>query len=452
MTRPWGLAKGLPTPAVSVRKLQRALYAKAKAEPEYRFYSLWDKIYRSDVLDIAYQRCRKNKGSAGMDGQTFDDIESYGVADWLVELEEELRMGKYRAQPIRRVWIPKRNGKLRPLGIPCIRDRVVQMAANLVLQPIFESDFSPSQYAYRPRLDAKMAVRRVYFNVTQRGLTEVVDADLKDYFTTIPHGALMKCVARRVCDRKVLSLIKQWLEVPVVEKLKHYEVRSRQAAKTHRGIAQGSVISPLMANIYFRRFILAWEKFGLDRQHQAQIVNYADDLVLCCFPGNAQAALQSMRVLMSRLGLTVNEEKTAVRQLPQESLDFLGYTIGRKYNRWGKPFVGTCPSKKAIQSLTQRIHDETAQRMTWTTPEDRILRVNRMIRGWANYFNQGPVLESYEFIQSYTESRLRRWLVKKHKQRGKSGVRLYSDEYLYEQLGLHRLPRSKAELLSAKAY
>ena len=452
VTRSWGLAEGLVTPEVSVRKLQRTLYAKAKAEPDYRFYSLWDKIYRPDILETAYRRCRKNKGSAGIDGQTFDDIESYGLAGWLAELEEELRADSYHAQPIRRVWIPKRNGKLRPLGIPCIRDRVVQMAANLVLLPIFESDFSPSQYAYRPRLDAKMAVRRVYFHVTDRRLTEVVDADLKDYFTTIPHGALMKCVARRVCDGKVLSLIKQWLEAPVVEKVKHYSVRSRQAAKMHRGIAQGSVISPLMANVYFRRFILAWEKFGLDEQHQAQIVNYADDLVLCCAPGNGQAALQSMRTLMSRLGLTVNEEKTAVRQLPHESLDFLGYTIGKQYNRWGKPYVGTRPSKKAIQSLTQRIHDETARSMTWTTPEDRILCINRMIRGWANYFNQGPVIESYRQVQRYTERRLRRWLVRKHKQRGKSGVRLYSEEYLYEHLGLHRLPRSKAELLSAKAY
>lgn len=446
------IGMSLSTPAVSVRKLQRALYAKAKAQPDYRFYSLWDKVYRSDILAIAYQRCRRNKGSAGIDGQTFDDIESYGVVGWLAELEEKLRTGGYRPQPIRRVWIPKRNGKLRPLGISCIRDRVVQMAMNLVLLPIFESDFCASQYAYRPKLDAKMAVRRVYFHVTERRLTEVVDADLKDYFTTIPHGALMKCVSRRVCDRKVLSLIKQWLEIPVVEKVRHYTVRSRVAVKTHRGIAQGNVISPLMANVYFRRFILAWEKFGLDRRHQAQIVNYADDLVLCCAPENGQAALQSMRTLMSRLGLTVNEEKTTVRRLPHESFDFLGYTIGKQYNRWGKPFVGTRPSKKAIKSLTQRIHDETARRMTWTTPEDRIVCINRIIRGWANYFDQGPVIKSYQTVQRYTERRLRRWLVNKHKQRGRSGVRLYSDEYLYEHLGLHRLPSSKASVLSAKAY
>lgn len=239
------IGMSLSTPVVSVRKLQRALYAKAKAEPHYRFYSLWDKVYRADVLAIAYQRCRSNRGSAGIDGQTFEDIESYGVVGWLAELEDQLRTGKYRAQPIRRVWIPKRNGKRRPLGISRIRDRVVQMAMNLVLLPIFESDFSPSQYAYRPKLDAKMAVRRVYFHVTERRLTEVVDADLKDYFTTIPHGALMKCVSRRVCDRNVLNLIKQWLEIPVVEKVKHYSINSRQAAKAHRGIAQGNVISPL---------------------------------------------------------------------------------------------------------------------------------------------------------------------------------------------------------------
>lgn len=255
-----------------------------------------------------------------------------------------------------------------------------------------------------------------------------------------------------MCDGKVLSLIKHWLEVPVIEHVKHSTIYSREAAKSHRGIAQGNVVSPLLANLYFRRFVLAWEKFGFDLRHQAQIVNYADDLVLCCAPGNGNAALESMRMLMTRLGLKVNEEKTAVRQLPEESLDFLGYTIGRYYNRWGKPYVGTRPSKKAIQSLTQRIHEETARSWYWTTPEDRIECINRVIRGWANYFNQGPVFDSYQQIQRYTERRLRRWLVKKHKQRGRSGVRLYSDEYLYEHLGLHRLPSSKADLLSAKAY
>lgn len=452
VTRPRGLALSLLTPEKAVRKLQRALYVKAKAEPDFRFYSLWDKVYRSDVLQIAYRRCRRNNGSPGIDGETFESIDSQGVETWLAELEERLRIGSYEPQPLRRVWIPKRNGKLRPLGIPCICDRVVQMAMNLVLLPIFESDFKRCQFAYRPKVDAKMAVRGVYFHVTQRGLSEVVDADLKDYFTTIPHGALMKCIARRVCDGKILRLLKRWLEVPVIEQSKRGPVCTRQSMKTHRGTPQGGVISPLLANIYFRRFILAWEKFGLDRQHQAQIVNYADDLVLCCSPGNGDAALESMNTIMSRLGLTVNREKTSVVRLPEESLDFLGYTIGKQYNRRNKPFIGTRPSKRAIRSLIERIHDETARNMTWDTPAGRVNRLNTVIRGWAGYFNQGPVLQHYANIQDYTEHRLRRWLVKKHKQRGKSGYRLYSREYLQDQLGLHRLPCSKAELLSAKTY
>lgn len=259
-----GLAPSLLTQVRNrVRKLQRALYVKAKTEPDFRFYSQLDKVYRIDVLVIANQRCRANRGSYGVDGQRFDDIESMGPMEWLAQLREELKSGGYRPQPLRRVWIPKKNGKLRSLGIPCIRDRVVQMAVNLTLQAIFEADMQPSQYGFRPRRDAKEAVRQVHHYTARIGLRDVVDTDLRDYFSTIPHWPLMKCLARRISDCRVLRLVKQWLEVAVIELIDGKPRRTNEAKHTHRGSAQGSVISPLLANVYFRRFILAWEEIWL---------------------------------------------------------------------------------------------------------------------------------------------------------------------------------------------
>ncbi len=244
MARTRGLANSLLTPQEKVRKLQCTLYVKAKAEPAYRLYSLWDKIYRRDVLWTAYQRCRANAGSPGIDGETFAEIESQDLHLWLAQLQVELRDGTYRAQPLRREWIPKANGKLRPLGIPCIRDRVAQMAMTLVLTAVFEADLCRNQYGFRPRMDAKMAVRQVYFHVTQRSLTEIVDTDLQDYFNTIPHGPLLKSLARRISDKKVLEQIKRWLEVSVVERTDTGLQRTNRAKRSHRGTPQGGVVTP----------------------------------------------------------------------------------------------------------------------------------------------------------------------------------------------------------------
>ena len=239
----------LPTPDSSVEKLQAALQAKAKADLGYRFYTLWDKVCRQDVLAKAYHRCRANRGAAGVDGQTFEQIESAGVGPWLRSLQEELRRKEYRPQPLLRVWIPKSNGGQRPLGIPTIRDRVAQMAVLLVIGPIFEADLCAEQYGFRPGVDAKMAVRRVHYHVTERGLKEVVDADLSDYFTTIPHGPLMRCLGRRIADGSVLSVVKLWLPAPVVERQDRTEQRTTVAANTNRGVPQGSPISPLASNL-----------------------------------------------------------------------------------------------------------------------------------------------------------------------------------------------------------
>jgi RNA-directed DNA polymerase len=441
---------GLPTPCKSVQKLQTALQAKAKAEPGYRFYSLWDKVCRSDVLTEAYRRCRANRGAPGVDGTTFKQIEGAGVVAWLAHLREELRGRTYRPQPLLRVWIPKASGGQRPLGIPTIRDRVVQMAMLLTIGPIFEADLCDEQYGFRAALDAKMAVRRAYFHVAQRGLTEVVDADLSDYFNTIPHGPLMRCLSRRIADGQVLSVIKQWLRMPVVEGDEGGGRRTTQAADTHRGTPQGSPISPLFSNLYFRRFVLAWKQFGLEQRLRARVVNYADDLVICCRPGYGSAAMAAFRGLMTRLGLLVNERKTRLARLPEDRFNFLGYTVGRFYGRDGRAYLGTQPSKKAVHSLLVRIREETSSRWNWQSPAARVRVLNPILRGWCAYFSQGPVGPTYRVIRRYTERRLRRWLMRRQQRRG-TGYRQYPDRYLYETLGLFSVPQSRLERQNAKA-
>jgi group II intron reverse transcriptase/maturase len=279
MARAREIDHGLRTPREKVETLQHSLHAKAKAEPSYRFYSLWDKVYRADVLREAYRRCRRNGGAAGVDGETFEQIEARGLEPWLGNLGEELRARDYAPGPLLRVWIEKRTGGQRPLSIPPIRDRVVQTAVLLVLSPIFEADLSAEQYGFRPGLDAKAAIRRVYYHVRESGRSEVVDGDLRDYFGSIPHGPLMKCVARRIADGSILSVLRRWLKVPVVERSAGKERRSAEARKSKRGAPQGGPISPLLSNLYFRRFILAWKQFGLERKYGARIVNYADDCV-----------------------------------------------------------------------------------------------------------------------------------------------------------------------------
>jgi RNA-directed DNA polymerase len=440
----------LPTLPNSVQKLQMALQAKAKAESGYRFYSLWDKVYRRDVLWEAYRHCHANNGAPGVDRVTFDQIETQGVETWLAKLQEELRNKTYCPLPLLRVWIAKDNGGQRPLGIPAIRDRVAQMAVLLVMGPIFEADLCREQYGFRPGVNAKMAIQRAYYHVTERGLSEVVDADLSDYFGTIPHGALLRCLSRRIADGHMLSVIKQWLRVPVVEQTDDGERRTTEAADKNRGVPQGGPLSPLLANLYFRRFILAWKQFGHERRLQALVVNYADDLVICCRPGNGREAMDVFQALMTRLGLTVNERKTHLVKMPEESFDFLGYTIGRFYGHKGRSFIGIKPSKKATHKLRRRIHEETTRRWDCQLPQERIPAINSVLRGWCGYFNHGHVLPTYRRLRRYAEQRLRRWLMRREKRYG-TGYKRYPPDYLYHMLGLYEIPTRRSDMLNAKA-
>jgi RNA-directed DNA polymerase len=439
----------LPKPTETVEKLQTSLQTKAKAEPAFRFYALWDKVYRGDVLLEAYCRCRANAGAAGVDGETFERIDAQGAEKWLGMLREELISGHYAPKPLLRVWIPKSNGGQRPLGIPTIRDRVVQMAVVLIIGPIFEADLLPQQYGFRPGLDAKMALRRVYWHVTQHGRREVVDADLRDYFTSIPHAPLMRCLSRRIVDGRMLHVIKSWLTAAVVEIIDERPVQTTEAQRTKRGTPQGGVISPLLANCYFRRFLLAWHNQGHQDQLDACVVNYADDFVICCRPGNAEAAMTRMAALMTRLGLEVNTAKTRIARMPEESFDFLGYTVGRFYGKDGRPYIGTRPSRKSVKSLLRRLHERTSRQWYIDEPESTVARISSMIRGWCGYFDQGPVIEIYDLVRAYTERRIRRWLMRRAGRRG-AGFRQIPNEYLYETLGLYSVPRRRVDLPRAK--
>jgi RNA-directed DNA polymerase len=427
----------LATPP-KVQKLQTTLHAKAKEAPGYRFYRLYDKIYRRDVLEFAYRRCRSNDGAPGVDGQTFEDVEAYGRDRWLDELTAELREKTYRPDPVRRVLIPKPDGKQRPLGIGTIRDRVVQAAVALVLEPIFEADLPTEQHAYRPDHNALDAVRQIHGYVST-GHTSVVDADLSGYFDSIPHAGLMKSLSRRISDRHLLGLIKMWLVAPVEETDTRGRTRRTTRNKDEgRGSPQGSPLSPLLANIYMRRFLVGWKTLGHERRFDAHIVNFADDFVICC-RGTADEAMAAMRAMMSTLRLTVNETKTRLCRVPEDTFDFLGYTIGRCWSpKTGKPYIGTKPSAKTIDRIKRKISDQTSRRWLLTDVEDRVVRLNRMLLGWSNYFCLGPVSASYRAVDRHARHRLRQWLRGKHKLRSR-GTSRFPDQYLHDVLGLVRL-------------
>ncbi len=437
----------LTTPE-KIRKLQRAFYVKAKAAPSYRFHQLYDKVWRDDILRYAYQRRKANKGAAGVDGQSFDRIEEYGRERWLGELAEELRRKGYRPVAIRRVWIGKANGGRRPLGIATIRDRVVQMAVVRVIEPVFEADLEPGQYGYRPKRSAQDAVRAAH-SWLQQGHREVIDADLSGYVDSIPHAELIQCVARRISDREMRALIKRCLKAPVRDREEAERPGKRKG--TGQGTPQGSPLSPLLANRYIRRFILGWKQRGGMERYGAHIVNYADDFVVCCQQGAADALVEVRRI-MAQLKLRMNEDKTRVHRVPEESFDFLGYTFGRCYSpQTGRRYIGTRPSKRRITRLCRDISQDTGRnRLLWDATA-MVHTLNRKLVGWSNYFCLGPVSSAYRAVDRHTRYRLRQWLRRKHHGRCRPGVMRYPSEYLYETLGLVRLEGRTRNFPWAKA-
>ena len=427
--------KGL-TGSERVRKLQTVLHAKAKEDPKRRFHGLADKVWRKDFLKEAWDRVRRNGGTAGVDGESFKDIEAQGVESWLGELARDLREGTYEPKAVRQVLIPKKQpGKYRPLGIPCIRDRVAQSSALLVLEPIFEADLQPEQYGYRPGRSAKDAVRRVH-GLLKGGHNEVVDGDLSNYFGEIPHAELMGSIARRVSDGRMLKLIKAWLEMPVEEDDgKGGRRRRNRGRKQRKGTPQGAPISPLLSNLYMRRFVLGWKVLGYARRFCAEIVNYADDF---CVVGKAasEEMLEAVKRIMEELKLPVNERKTRCLRCPEERLEFLGYRIGCNYRAQGRgSYIGTRPSQGSVQGICRKISEWTAPRNGTLLPGQMVEDLNRMMTGWSNYFSLGQVSPAYRAIDRHAVRRLRQWLCRRHKVRSGGTVR-FSDERLRQQYSL----------------
>ena len=427
----------LSTPE-KIRNLQRKLYCKAKAEPAFRFYVLYDKICRADILRHAYGLARANAGAPGVDGVTFAQIEEQGPEAWLVGLREELVSKTYRPDPVRRVMIPKRDGGgERKLGIPTIRDRVIQTAAKIVLEPIFEADFEDTAYGYRPVRGAVDAVKEVHRHIC-RGYTDVVDADLSRYFDTIPHSELLKSVARRVVDRNVLSLIKMWLKAPIEERDADGTRRMSGGKGNTCGTLQGGVASPLLANIYMNRFLKHWRLSGAGEVFRAQIVSYADDFVILS-RGRAGEALTWTKAVMTKLGLSINEAKTSLRDARKERFDFLGYSFGPHcYKKNGKWYLSASPSKKSMQRFKTRIGNLLVPGNTepWSDVLDEL---NSSLRGWSNYFCHGTRRAAYRAVDRYVYERVRDFLARRHKVAGR-GTRRFSCENVYE-LGLLRLER-----------
>jgi RNA-directed DNA polymerase len=422
--------KEVPTPT-KVQSLQRTLYRKAKEDPRWRAWSLFGDLCRRDVLETALATVLRNGGAAGVDRVTTEAVKADASA-LLEGLQAELRDRSYRVSPVLRVWIPKTDGKQRPLGIPTVKDRVVQTALVLLLQPIFEADFNENSFGYRPGRNAHQAVDAIKKALLQ-GKHEVIDADLSAYFDTIPHAGLLRLVAGRVSDGAILGLIKRFLRAPIVE-----EKDGKRTVKPNRsGVPQGGSLSPLLANLYLNGL-----DHGVNSQRSlgATLVRYADDMMLLCFPRRGAEIHQRLRVYLARRGLQLNEDKTRVLDANQESFRFLGFEIRMKVSpNTGGSFPHVEPSRKAQQALRDAVRNETAYYQRWRSCTETVTRINRIVHGWSNYFHYGNCLNVFYRIQRWVQQRFRMWLWKKYdKTLGR--YTFFTDDRIHGQYQLWKMP------------